>query len=173
MNSRFSVMGTDGQWVPPPLVLLKQTCWLQEFQRECPFKCCKTASYKQLFGEDRNKDHRQPGQGVYKKLSRRNNCSECCGFLTLIKSNNFPQEIFVSALQKNLILTITEEIKKCSFPCAFYIKVFSCGCLRRTMSKLAFLCSCLSDNPSIFLCGFRLAPINISKQDLSLDWHVL
>lgn len=120
VNSRFSVMGTDGQWVPPPLVLLKQTCWLQEFQRECPFKCCKTASYKQLFGEDRNKDHRQPGQGVYKKLSRGNYCSECSVFfLTLIKSNNFPQEISVSALQKNLILTITGEINKCSFPCVF------------------------------------------------------
>lgn len=102
-----------------------------------------------------------------------NVCLFVCVFLTLIKSNNFPQEISVSALQKNLILTITGEIKKWSFPCAFYIKVFSCGCLRRTMSKLAFLCSCLSDNPSIFLCGFRLAPINISKQDLSLDWHVL
>lgn len=67
LNNKFSVMGTDGQPVLLPLVLLKQTCWLLAFLRECPFKCCKPASYKQLFGEECWGDHMQLKQGPYQK----------------------------------------------------------------------------------------------------------
>lgn len=57
-NNKFSVMGTACATTHGAF---EQTCWLQEFQKECPFKCSKPGSYEQLSEEESCQDHMQPG----------------------------------------------------------------------------------------------------------------